>query len=83
MKVDSKVGGAFGHPGGAIRADYGRMSALGITRAGVPVSGLIKAVGIAGALLTLAHAAGAVSPPRPAESAADGRFATLEHAYVV
>ncbi len=38
---------------------------------------------MAGVLLTVTHAAGAAPPPRAAESAADGRFATLEHAYVV
>ena len=37
---------------------------------------------MAGVLLTLVQAAAAAPPARPAESAADARFAALEHAYV-
>ncbi len=37
---------------------------------------------MAGGLLALARAAGAVPPARAVESAADARFAALEHAYV-
>jgi uncharacterized protein (DUF885 family) len=53
------------------------------------VSGLKRAAGRPGVLLATvlanlaAHAAAAAPPQPAAESAADGRFATLEHAYVV
>src|SRR5580658_3819450 len=84
-----KVGGAFGQPGGAIRADCGRMTApFRMTRAGVPVTGSNNAAALvvllAGVLTSiLASAARAAPPPPHAEPDAEARFTALEHTYVV
>src|SRR5277367_4439975 len=67
------------------------MIALGITRAGVPVSGSNEAprrsglqpAAVLAAVLAAAAAHSAAPPPPLSESAADARFATLEHAYVM